>query len=152
MKLPARGCCQCGQVQLVLNAEPLFSYACHCHDCQKRTGGAFSMGLVCMAEGVQIEGELSEWTRRSDDGHTNTRYSCASCGNIVYGATTASEGIWKMQTGLLDDTAALEPEVHIWTCRKQNWFDIPAGAPRYDTQPDDLTQLLADALAYRGTS
>ena len=149
MKLPAKGSCQCGQVQCELTSEPLFSYACHCHDCQKRTGSAFSMGLVCLADGVLLNGKLSSWTRTSEDGHTNTRYSCADCGNIIYGASTASEGLWKLQTGLLEDTAELHPEVHIWICRKQQWISLPADVPVYERQPTDLSDLLTDALAYR---
>jgi hypothetical protein len=150
MKLPATGSCQCGQVQLQLESAPLFSYACHCHDCQKRTGSAFSMGLVCLADGIKISGQLSDWTRTSEDSHTNTRYSCADCGNIIYGASTASEGLWKLQTGLLEDTAELRPEVHIWICRKQQWISLPADVPVYERQPGDLTDLLTAAVDYRG--
>ncbi len=145
MNLPATGSCQCGQVRLSLAAEPLFTYACHCQDCQKRTGSAFSMGLVVMADTVSIEGELTAWKRTSDDGNTNTRFSCASCTNIIYGDSTASPGIWKLQAGLLDDTSKLRPGVHIWTCRKQGWVELPADAACYDTQPDDLSELLAAA-------
>ena len=92
---------------------------------------------------------MSSWTRTSEDGHTNTRYSCADCGNIIYGASTASEGLWKLQTGLLEDTAELRPEVHIWICRKQQWLTLPADVPTYDRQPEDLAELLTAALGYR---
>lgn len=152
MNIPAPGACQCGQVQLQLHSAPLFSYACHCHDCQKRTGSAFSMGLVCAAEGISINGQLSSWTRTSEDGHTNTRYSCADCGNIIYGASTASEGLWKLQTGLLEDTSDLRPEVHIWISRKQHWLTLPPGVPTYDSQPDDLADLLAAATQFRDSN
>jgi hypothetical protein len=149
MNIPAPGACQCGQLQLQLRSAPLFSYACHCQDCQKRTGSAFSMGLVCAAEGIAIDGQLSSWTRTSEDGHTNTRYSCADCGNIIYGASTASEGLWKLQTGLLDDTSDLHPEVHIWTCRKQAWLALPPDVPVFERQPEDLSDLLTAAINYR---
>jgi hypothetical protein len=142
MNLPAGGSCQCGQVRLTLAAEPLFTYACHCRDCQKRTGSAFSMGLVVMADTVSIKGDLTTWARTSDDGQTNTRYSCASCGNIIYGDSTASPGIWKLQAGLLEDTSGICPGVHIWTCRKQGWVELPPGAAAFDTQPDNLADLL----------
>lgn len=77
--------------------------------------------------------------------HEITRYSCADCGNIIYGDSTASPGIWKLQAGLLHDTASLRPGVHIWTCRKQGWVELPPDAACFDTQPDDLSELLAAA-------
>lgn len=42
----ATGSCQCGAITYALSGEALFVYACHCHSCQKRTGSAFSMGLL----------------------------------------------------------------------------------------------------------
>ncbi len=140
--MTATGSCQCGQVQLVVSGEALVTYACHCRDCQKRTGSAFSMGLVMLAEQVALKGECTPWTRTSDDGHTNTRHSCSQCGNIIYGDSSATPGLWKLQAGLLDDTSALCPDVHIWTCRKQGWVSLPADTRCFDTQPQDLTELL----------
>ena len=46
MHPPLEGSCQCGAVTYTVSAEPLFTYACHCSSCQKRTGSAFSLGLV----------------------------------------------------------------------------------------------------------
>ena len=147
MRLPADGRCQCGQVSFQLAAEPLFIYACHCLDCQKRTGSAFSMGLIVLGDTVSVAGDLTPWTRTSDDGHTNTRHSCAGCGNIIYGDSSASPGVWKLQAGILDDTSGLSPHVHLWTCRKQDWVTLPADAAQFDTQPEDLSELLSPGPA-----
>ena len=125
------------------------TYACHCMSCQKRTGSAFSMGLIVLSDSLETHGELSAWSRFSDEGDTNTRYSCADCGNIIYGINEASPELAKLQAGILEDTSTIEPEVHIWTCRKQGWFDIPTGAPAFDKQADAMT-LLQAAQQYRG--
>ncbi len=50
-------CCQCGTIHYRVTAEPLFTYACHCGSCQKRTGSAFSMGMVVLTESLHGEGE-----------------------------------------------------------------------------------------------
>ena len=97
------------------------------------------------ADTVRIEGNLAPWTRSSDKGHVNTRYSCADCGNIIYGDSSSSPGILKVQAGLLEDTSDVRPGVHIWTCRKQGWVILPAGVPAYERQPEDLGELLAVA-------
>ena len=149
MNTPMNGSCQCGAVTYSVSAEPLFTYACHCHSCQKRTGSAFSMGLVIVADTLQVKGELTPWSRTSDEGNTNTRYSCASCGNIIYGTGESNPELAKLQAGTLDDTSAVEPEVHMWTLNKQPWLTLPTNARQFETQPDDPMELLQAALDYR---
>ena len=149
MKFPCTGSCQCGAVTYSVSAEPLFTYACHYHSCQKRTGSAFSMGLIIPTDALHLSGELSTWSRTSDDGNTNTRYSCAECGNIIYGVGESSPGLTKLQAGLLDNTRELEPEVYIWARSKQTWVNLPQRARPFDTQPDDPMALLQAAQTYR---
>lgn len=149
MDTPLTGSCQCGAITYSLNADPLFTYACHCTDCQKRTGSAFSMGLVIVTDSLELEGALTAWTRTSDQGNTNTRYSCASCGNIIYGIGQSNPELAKLQAGTLDDTRTVAPEVHMWTRNKQTWLTLPPGSPQFETQPDQPVALLQAALDYR---
>lgn len=148
MTTPQRGGCQCGAVTYTVSADPLFTYACHCHSCQKRTGSACSLGVLVTTDALAVEGELSAWTRLSDQGSANTRYSCAACGNIIYGIGESSPELAKLQAGTLDDTSAVAPEVHIWTRSKQPWLQLAPGVPSFDTQPEPLEMLQA-ALDYR---
>jgi hypothetical protein len=37
------GGCLCGQVRYSTNADPAFVVVCHCKNCQKQTGSAFSV-------------------------------------------------------------------------------------------------------------
>ena len=143
------GSCQCGAITFAVAAPALLTYACFCNSCQKRTGSAFSMGLIIPTDALQLSGELSAWSRTSDDGNTNTRYSCADCGNIIYGVGESSPGLAKLQAGLLDDTRELEPEVYIWARSKQAWVTLPQHARPFDTQPDDPMALLQAAQTYR---
>ena len=149
MKAPLTGCCQCGATRYRVTAEPLLTYACHCHNCQKRTGSAFSLGVIVPVDTLQVEGELTQWSRVSDAGATNTRHSCASCGNIIYGTDDSGFDLAKLQAGTLDDTSSVEPDVHMWLTSKQPWIELPDGVPGFETQPDDPAELLQAALDYR---
>ncbi|CAA0112294.1 Glutathione-dependent formaldehyde-activating enzyme [Halioglobus japonicus] len=149
MNTPLSGSCQCGAVTYTVSAEPLFTYACHCHSCQKRTGSAFSLGLVIATETLDLEGALTPWKRVSEQGNSNTRYSCASCGNIIYGIGDTSPELAKLQAGTLEDTSAVEPEVHMWTVTKQPWIVLPEHVQQFETQPEDGLALLQAALDYR---
>ncbi len=143
------GRCQCGETSYSVTADPLFTYVCHCGDCQKRTGSAFSMGLVILSDSLQLQGEFTAWSRTSDKGNTNTRYSCAGCGNIIYGIGDKNPELAKLQAGTLDNTRALEPEVHIWTRNRQTWFALPARARTFETEPETASEWLQAALEYR---
>ncbi|GAB5451497.1 MAG: GFA family protein [Halioglobus sp.] len=149
LNIPATGSCQCGAVTYTLSAEPLFTYACHCHTCQKRTGSACAVALVVALDALAIEGELTAWSRVSDKGETNTRYNCAACGNTVHGVGETNPALTKLQSGTLDDPRAVEPEVHMWTRSRQAWLTLPEDVPQYTTQPDDPLQLLQAAMDYR---
>jgi hypothetical protein len=152
MKFPMNGSCQCGDIRYTVNADPLFIYACHCHTCQQRTGSVFSMALVILTESLELQGELTSWSRVSDLGNSNTRYSCASCGNIIYGVGDSSTELTKLQAGTLADTSDIEPEVHMWVTHKQPWLTLPTRVRQFETQPEDPLELLQAALDYRAES
>lgn len=149
MRTPLQGRCQCGAVSYTASAEPLFTYACHCHSCQQRTGSACSVGLVVGIDALAVTGELSAWTRVSDQGLRNTRYSCAACGNIIYGVGENSPTLAKLQAGTLADTSDVVPEVHLWTRSRQPWLALDPAVRQYDTQPENPVELFEAALAYR---
>ena len=145
------GSCQCGAVNLSLAPPVVLTYACFCTSCQKRTGSAFSMGLIIPTASLQVEGELTTWSRRSDKGITNTRYSCKDCGNIIYGVDDTGMELAKVQAGLLEDTHNLEPEVYLFVRSKQAWVTLPPKAQPFETQPEDPMEMLAAAQAYRAS-
>lgn len=147
--MKATGGCQCGGVRYVFDGDPLMTYACHCRDCQRRTGSAFSEGILIAADHISIEGALTPWQRVADTGVAKTRQSCASCGNIIFGTADNTPGLMLLQAGTLDDTSAVQPDVHIWLRSAQPWVVVPAGVPSWQTQPDDMAELLQAAMAYR---
>ena len=149
MDTPLTGSCQCGAVTFAASAPPLFTYACFCTSCQKRTGSAFSMGLIIPADALEVSGELTAWSRTSDKGTTNTRYSCADCGNIIYGIDDSGMNLAKLQAGLLEDTSDVEPEVYLFARSRQPWVALPTKARPFDTQPSDPMDMLQSAQAYR---
>lgn len=145
------GSCQCGAITYRVDGEALMTYACHCSDCQKRTGSACSMGSVFPATALHTSGELSCWQRISDAGVSKSRFSCAACGNVIYGVGSDSVDFVILQPGTLDDTRKVLPEAHIWTRSAQSWHCFPKAVPVYATQPDNMMELLTAALAYRAT-
>ncbi|MFK7732851.1 MAG: GFA family protein [Pseudomonadales bacterium] len=135
------GSCQCCEVQYTIAGEPLMTYACHCTDCQKRTGSAFSMGCIYSLQSLSLTGELTAWARTSDDGHSNTRYSCAGCGNIIYGASSVAPELIKLQPGTMASAQSIPVDAHIWLRSALEWLAIPEDSLQYNTQPASLMDI-----------
>ena len=47
------GGCGCEAIRYELTGAPLFVHACHCHDCQRRSGSAF--GMTMLIEETQLK-------------------------------------------------------------------------------------------------
>ena len=126
MKLPQTGGCQCRAVRYEITAEPQLVYTCHCTDCQRLTGSAFSLGVVVPESGFRLSGaEPRQLTRMADSGRVNVRLVCPNCGTWVCGLPR--DGVQRVRAGTLDDTSWLRPTRHIWTRSKQPWVAFAPG-------------------------
>jgi hypothetical protein len=79
------GGCLCGSVEFTCDAEPIGVANCHCTDCQKQTGSAFSTFVIVPADSVAITGDtLSAFTTiGTDSGKEVVRKFCSACGSPV---------------------------------------------------------------------
>src|SRR5215471_19209488 len=86
MKRPQTGGCQCGQIRYEITEEPQSVYTCHCLDCQRLTGSAFSLGIVVPEKGFRLTGvEPRQLQRTADSGRVNTRLVCSECSSWICG-------------------------------------------------------------------
>jgi hypothetical protein len=130
------GGCLCGAVRYELEWPPQATVVCHCRDCQKQAGTAFSVVGVSRREGLTLRGELTTFAHPGSSGQTVERKFCANCGSPVLTDTQAAraQGIVFFKAGTLDQTADLAPSLHYWTQSAQAWFALPAGATCLEQQ------------------
>lgn len=63
--LPLTGGCPCEAVRFEVTAMPLLLYACHCTECQRWSGSAFSMSMPVAANSFGLtRGEPKPWRDR----------------------------------------------------------------------------------------
>ena len=80
IKLPLTGRCQCGSVAYKITAAPLAVYACHCTECQRQSGSAFSLSLLADRGAVVVEeGQPAVWERHPERGRVVDWVICAEC-------------------------------------------------------------------------
>ncbi len=143
--LPLTGGCHCGALRYELSAPPLMIYNCHCTNCQKITGSAFTVSATV------LEGALSftkgaparvEWS--ADSGNRRFGLFCGGCGSRVANGQIPSIGMLSLRAGTFDDISWVEPVGDIWTKSAQKWVKLlPLQA---EGQPGDYAPFLE---AYR---
>ena len=144
MQKPLQGACQCHAVRYEIRLSPITLYACHCTECQRQSGSAFSLSLVVHREALQlVAGKPREWLRQTDSGRTVSCLFCGDCGTRLYHEPHANKFITIVKPGTLDDKSWLKPVGHIWIRSAQPWFSIPTESLCYDGQPPDLSALTA---------
>lgn len=138
------GRCKCEALRYRLMAPPLFTHVCHCLDCQRSTGTAFSMTTImmrddlCITQGDAVGKQISP---------RSTSFGCAKCNTTVYVASTAFPATIILRPGTLDDPSIAAPQAHIWVRRKQAWLTLPNDVPQFDEQYDRDTTWPAASLA-----
>lgn len=130
------GGCACGAVRYRLR--PGFRmkpYACHCTDCQKRTGSAFSEHMLVMRSDIDVVGDLDEGQVTQPSGAVVTLVGCPLCRSRLFGENSTRPGVATLRVGSLDNARAFPPAAHFWIKSKQPWIALPEGVPALDEQP-----------------
>ncbi|MBX3620133.1 MAG: GFA family protein [Rhizobacter sp.] len=150
MAAPYFGHCLCGAIRYRVTAEPLTYYACHCTDCQRRTGAAFGLSMLVKQEAIELlQGEPVAYTATLRDGRIKAGRMCAACGTRLWGGPDG-RAVRVLQPGTLEGPTGLAPIAHQWMSEAQPWVVLPEGARRYEKSPADpmeMVQLWRDAHA-----
>ena len=117
------GHCLCGAVTYSSDAEPLVQAVCHCEDCQRQTGGPFTVVVGVPRDAFAAEGDtLATFvTIGEDHGRETERSFCTACGAPVFSVAGALPDLILIKAGSLDDASWVNPGVEVWTDSAQPW-------------------------------
>ena len=117
------GHCLCGSVTYSSDAEPIVQAVCHCEDCQRQTGGPFTVVIGVPRDSFTVEGDsLSSFTTvGTDHGGETERNFCNLCGAPIFSLSSALPELVLIQAGSLDDGSWIEPAFEVWTGSAQPW-------------------------------
>jgi hypothetical protein len=139
---PLTGGCSCEAVRFAVNAMPLLVYACHCTECQRWSGSAFSMSMPVAAAAFRLTcGAPKSWRRTGASGICSTYWFCGDCGGRVFGEHEGRPDIVVGRAGTLDQTWWLRPISHVFLRSAQAWQRIPNHMECFDTVPKDFSFL-----------
>lgn len=130
------GQCLCGHVKYEMANPPAMTGVCHCKNCQRQAGSAFStLAGVPKAEFKFTAGEPKLYEDSdTKSGNTVHRYFCGTCGSPIYSAIPDQPDTLFLKTGTMDDTSAFQPMFHVWCSTKQDWVQLDEGVPQMAQQ------------------
>jgi hypothetical protein len=134
---PITGRCLCGAVSYTVDAEPVVQAVCHCTDCQRQTGGPYSVIVGVPAGALTVGGEtLSSYTTIGEDhGGATERSFCTACGAPVFSHAAVMPEVVFLKAGSLDDASWVQPSVEAWTRSAQPWTPPFEETSRLDRGP-----------------
>ena len=133
------GGCECRDIRYALEGDPLALAACHCGQCQRQSGSAFSMSMVVPRDNLRITaGTPLCYETTADSGARKQCFICGRCGVRIYNALSSLPVTYNLKPGTLDDTSGFQPNFHVWVSNKQAWTPIPEGAQCFERNPAGL--------------
>lgn len=127
------GHCLCGAISYRFTAQPETVVLCHCDDCQRHTGSAFSENVLVAREAVEISGTPKSFqTTGTENGQLRDRLFCGDCGTPILTVLHERPDLIIVKGGTLDDRSGLKPGAEVWGRRAQDWVEPDPARPRFD--------------------
>jgi hypothetical protein len=131
------GGCLCGNVRYEFEPDPLFTGICHCRNCQRQAGSAFSVVVAIPETALKITGDsLACFQDRGEDsGQPVLRWFCRDCGSPIKSDLSSAPGISFIKAGTLDDVSWLAPTLEVWCDSAQPWLRLDASLQAFPRGP-----------------
>lgn len=123
--------CSCGALTLTLSGPSKLVVACHCLDCQRRTGAPFSVGAFYPVDTVAISGPAKEFTRDAASGGKVHTYFCPNCGSTVYWQADVLPSMIGVAVGALADPEYPAPTRSVFEQSKHYWIEIEGAVEHF---------------------
>ncbi len=127
------GSCLCKKVKLQVPDKFLYMGHCHCSECRKFSGAAFSTAAgVDFADFKITEGEAFiayyHKTENTDLGF------CKNCGSSLFSKKLNSKK-YNIRLGVLDDSPTQDPTFHLFVDSKAPWHKITDNLKKFNEAP-----------------
>ncbi|KAL0937459.1 DUF636 domain protein [Colletotrichum truncatum] len=102
-----KGSCMCKAVTYESSDEPQVKALCHCTDCQKWSGSAFTSNAVVPRASFKVtQGEPKYYDVTGASGKNNRHFFCPTCGSSLYTELDMMPDVTCIKAGGLDDGQA----------------------------------------------
>jgi hypothetical protein len=133
-----RGSCLCGAIQYEVPDNFLYAAYCHCSECRRFSGSAFSAlgGLPVNQLQIKSGQDSIKYFRKTEE--SNMAF-CERCGSSLFTEKT-SKGLIHLRLGTLMDSPSLKPQAHVLVGSKAPWFEITDDLPQFEGMPPTVPE------------
>lgn len=127
------GGCLCKAVQFTVRDEFSAFHLCHCHQCQKISGGAHVANVFIAADALQWQSGEAHIGHYTVPGRNISHGFCKTCG--CPSPYPAGDNTLIVPVGSLDRAPTLAPQDHIFWCERAGWYEQGVQAKKYNRFP-----------------
>ncbi len=122
-----RGGCVCGAVSFRTAGPPRRVLHCHCGQCRRASGAAFSTWASFAREDFAVSGQ--SWLAVGQVTPNGRRHFCKACGTHLYTEDQRLPEVYGVPAGIVEPAGCLQPEGHFFVDDKAAWVVIADGLP-----------------------
>lgn len=127
----ASGRCLCGTFRFHVEGSFGEVRYCHCRQCRRQSGTAFTANARIHASQFTLEGPREHVTEYV---HRPRRYKafCARCGSPLYARSDHDPDDVRVRLGGFEGELDVTITAHVWTGSKASWYAIEDTLPRHE--------------------
>lgn len=121
--------CYCGCVSLRSSVRPKGVIHCHCNQCRRQSGAAFTTWVSLRREATAIDGE--DLLLSHEVTANGSRHFCKRCGSHLFTIDRRYPQVLGVPAGMVEEPAALVPSGHYFVSHKAPWHQISDDLPQF---------------------
>jgi len=133
--------CCCGGLQVEASGDPRFVVACHCTECQRRTGSVFGVSAYFRKGQINPSGISKVYVRDGQDGRKLRIHFCPDCGTSVYWEPDFLPDHFGVAVGAFADSGFPSPVRSVWEKTRHQWVAFGHRLDRLVQQSSPLPKL-----------
>ncbi|MFT3966706.1 MAG: GFA family protein [Sphingobium sp.] len=127
------GGCLCGAIRYKAVGDPVAVAICHCVNCQRNSGSAFSVNVIFPKDAFTMEGTPAVYEDRGDTGEIVRRLFCGTCGTPLESRSIFSAPEHAVvKAGSFDNPARFTPDCETYCISAMPWWGKENDRKCYD--------------------
>jgi len=130
--------CCCGSLRAEVTGEPTLVAACHCTECQRRTGSPFGVNTYFPKDHVRTYGPSKRYVRGSASGRKAEFYFCPDRGSTVFWYLGRFPDLIGIAFGGFADPSVSSPTLSVWETTRHPWVTFDHDLHHFERQSDPV--------------
>ena len=158
MTVVLTGGCACENIRYECTEEPIVQLMCHCRDCQRSTGTAFSSIMIVASDKFRyLKAQPTFYEVIAESRRPVRRGFCNQCGSQISAHWPTRPQMLIITVSSLDDPSRFEPIAESWLSRAPSWHPVHPNTAKFDEAPvqgvkDRLDEYFARRAGSRGAT